>query len=467
MKYFLLFVATLIFSLPCPAQIYHPDYVATIVFHGIDSAGPTETGVFGFDEKNDMVDDMCNLMDKDPGYLHPRVKDQITMARYYGDTFPDYYTQADKDDVNSVTAEFGGGIPRYAMIMAKFCKHVTDRSGALQINVAGVSMGALVGRWMIENDYENLASSGKIARFITIEGALCGNWAATNSESIADLIEDAYDMNSIDIQHLNYSWVEDNLHNPRKEMGEAVYGNMIVCHWASTDDDMYENALTTASQEPNDGICLYEDAFFHSYALTALYREHAPTLSHVHATHLSVKQHEGIRAGLAADITSTRRVRITLLDATVLNLPEYEVFGEGEMVFGCAVYSPEVFEQYGITDSINKIGHHGRTVSPVELKEDESVTVNQELFNDFILPGETSLRLEFDLREIDYDTVYQIVENPMDKNQEIDSGAIEVPVNGNGVYPMKTDDWEGNIKVDIIDYPDFIVPATGCSWGAY
>lgn len=468
LKHFPLSVLFVLLACSSFSQIYHPDYVATIVFDGIDSAGPTESGVFGVDEPNELVDIMCDILETESGFTNPTRPDQVALASYYGDTYPSYYSQSDKNDVQNVTNVYGGGMPRYAMIMAKFCVRVMERSGAKQVNVAGVSMGSLVARWMIENDYEGLASSGKIARFVTIEGALCGNWACSQSDSITDLLEDDYDLETIDIQHMNYTWVEDNLHNPRTEMGESVYGNMIIVQWASTDPDMYSEALTIASGEPNDGICLYEDAYFHTYQPGTLYMNMPPTLSHAFATHQTIKEHMGIRAGLAAGMKSTKRVKITLVSAEVTDLPEPSFFDEGEVVFGCSVISPQANVRFGITEPVNRIDHLGRTIEPVEMDVDESVTVNKVLFNDFILPGETVLNLVFNVQEIDFDYVYDIVENPFDENQEIESGSIQVPVTTNGQYSHSTDEWGGQIKVEVYEYPAFITPSAQlCSWCFY
>ena len=159
---------------PVAQTIYHPDYVATIFFDGIDGNGPSATGVVGVDKQEDLLDEIAGILGRPVGHQSPGEPAQLTTARYYGDTYPDYYSSADRAEVDAITLQYGGGIPRYAAIMAKFCRQVMARSGARQVNVLGGSMGALVARWMIEKDSENLASSGKIARFISIEGVIAG-----------------------------------------------------------------------------------------------------------------------------------------------------------------------------------------------------------------------------------------------------------------------------------------------------
>ncbi|MBN1517626.1 hypothetical protein JXA32_13770 [Candidatus Sumerlaeota bacterium] len=448
--------------------IYCPDQVATIVFDGIDSSGPSESGVVGIDEEHSLIIEIGAPMDLPTGVDQPGAPNQITMARYYGDAYPGYYDAADAAEVDAITDLYGGGIPRYAAIMAKFCAHVMERSGARQINVAGASMGAYVARWMIENDYEGLASSGRIARFITLEGVVCGNWICSQGGSLADLLDDDYDIDTIDVEQMDYDWLEANLHNPRTEMDSPLYANMIVMHWISTDDDLYESALTLASGEANDGIGLCVDAYFHEVTERSKYFGQRPTKSFAYATHDSLRDYPGIRAGLAADLTSTRRVRVTLQTVRVTDLPESAIMGEGEAVFGCEVYSPRAATRFGVTDPVNRIDYLGRTIELIELDEDEDVAINQQLFDDFVLPGEQTLRLEFDVREIDNDYFYGIIENPFgDDTEELDSDITIISTLSNGSYVHESADWRGEILVEVIDYPPFILPASAQEWEIY
>ena len=435
--------------------IYHPDCVATIVFHGIDSGGPSAQGTVGVDVHNELVDEIAALLGRSTGMDDPTSPSQITMALYYGDVYPGYYTEEDRKDVDAITDEYGGGIPRYAAIMAKFCRRVLERSGARQVNIVGVSMGGYVARWAVEKDYENLASSGKIARFITIEGVVCGNWAATYADELISLVGNDYYLETIDIQQMNYNWLEANLHDPRTEMDNPVFSRILVMQWASTNDNMYNKALTLSSGKPNDGICLYEDVYYHEVTARSKFFGQRPTLSHAYATHESIKQHSGIRAGLVAAASSTRRVRVMLKDVRVTNLPEEFWQGKGEVVFGCKVFSPLAGSLYGTTDPINRIDHLGHTINPISLDEDERASINQVLFDDFVLPGETSLNLNFDVHEIDYDTIYQIYENPLDKDQTVSSLSLAISVLEGGIYYHVSPDWDGHVTVEIIDYPAF------------
>lgn len=439
---------------PARAQIYEPRVVATIIIDGIDSDGPSASGIVGEDTAHSLIPIVAALIDAPAGYQNPMAPNQVTMARHYGDKYPSYYSSSDRKDVDDLTDEYGGGIPRYAAIIAKFSRQVMQRSGAKQVNIVGLSMGAYIGRWIIEKDYEGLASTGKIARFVTVEGVVCGNWACNAGGSVLSLLEDDYFLPAIDAQHMVYDWLEENLHDPRTEMDNPLYAGIQVMHWASTDDSPHQRVLTIASGEPNDGVQIYEDTFFHQVTDRSKYFGQRPTLSHIYATHNTAKDHTGIRAGLIANLTSTRRVRITLLNAQVTDMPES---GQGEVVFGCRIKSPLAKSRYGITEPINQIDNLGHTIDPVKMREDERVTLNQVLFDDFVLPGEQSLTIDFDVREIDFDTFYGIIENPLGgATQSIKSNDVIISTLQPAEYAHNSGEWNGRIRVEIINYPGFV-----------
>lgn len=447
------------------AAISDPADVATVIIDGIDSDGAATSGVVGRDRGHQLIDELALLMNIPTGMQNPRARNQITMTRHYGDSYPGYYSNSDRANVDQLTNQYGGGVPRYAAIVAKFARQVMARSGARQVNIIGLSFGALIGRWMIENDYEGLASQGRIARFITVEGVVAGNWIASEGGPLLDLVEDNYDKPVIDFQHMTYDWIEDNLNAPHFAMDNPLYRNIQVSHWASTNDDKYERALTLATLEPSDGIQLYRDTFFRQLSADTLYNNQIPTLGHAYATHDTVRDHDGIRAGLIADLTSTRRVRITLLNARVKQMPES---GEGEVVFGARIKSPLALSRYGFTNPINQVDNLGHTILPSEMDEDEQKTLNQVIFDDFVLPGEASLTIDFDVREIDFDVVYEILEDPFSSPiDNLGSNDVIVSTLASGNYVHNNEDWTGNVRVDVIDYPAFVPRTAVVKWLGY
>src|SRR4029434_1243068 len=83
---------------------------------------------------------------------------------YYGDTPPPYYTDADMSELARVTTQWGGGVPRYALIVARYARELMRRSGARQVNIVSGSFGSLIPRLVIEDALCALARSGATPR---------------------------------------------------------------------------------------------------------------------------------------------------------------------------------------------------------------------------------------------------------------------------------------------------------------
>ena len=130
----------------------------TLFVHGFDKDGYKASGVFGDKHPDEALEKFQAL-----GQNYPASKDKVVInitkaTTYYGDTPPDYYSEKDKQELKQVTAQWDGGIPRYAMIVAKYAKHLMIQEKVDRINIVSGSMGSLVTRWMIEKDVEGLAS---------------------------------------------------------------------------------------------------------------------------------------------------------------------------------------------------------------------------------------------------------------------------------------------------------------------
>src|SRR5688500_16761309 len=73
------------------AAIYEPSQVATIVFDGINGGGSDSEGEVGIDEDNSVVTNLASLIGLPIGLNHPAARNQITLGRFYGDSYPAYY----------------------------------------------------------------------------------------------------------------------------------------------------------------------------------------------------------------------------------------------------------------------------------------------------------------------------------------------------------------------------------------
>jgi len=152
----------------------------TIYVHGYSSSGYNREGVYGEIDEDSLIDNLAALTNLPTMQNYDENSTNIlAITLYYGDEAPAYYTQEDLEDIDTITNTYGGGIPRYATIIAKFAKHVMNVSGADNVNIVSGSMGSLVTRWLIEKDIEQLASQKKIKKWLSIEGVIHGNYAAS------------------------------------------------------------------------------------------------------------------------------------------------------------------------------------------------------------------------------------------------------------------------------------------------
>ncbi len=455
--------ATLFLITNLHATPYNPDKTVTIYVHGFDPSGYRASGIFGEDTYEDFFDEIPTYIGlPTSAYAEDLNRSNLfTATTYYGDTPPAYYTQKDIEDLDAVTRQYGGGIPRYALIVAKFAKHLLQRTGAKQVNFISGSMGSLVVRWLIEKDSEGLASGQKIARWLSIEGVINGNYAA--SKSILFKLYDSVENLSIDIDHMKYGWIQRNLSNPRSLGQSPFYQNILVGFETSTNDSPKEGLLTKimlahGQFQPNDGYQRAGDTAFSE--ILAPYRFHGenPTHTYLHETHLGVKKSPALWAEIANFLTSQKRVRITLLDAKVDDIKEknhwYYKKLPAEIIFESRVYSPALYLQWGISDPVCERLYAGGVPPIVKYRHKrETKAINQILFDDFVTPSEQSMTVSLDLKEIDGDLRYKVYESIKDrKYSNIGTLSFPVPLQA-GVYPFLAAKFSGHVKVEIIEYP--------------
>jgi hypothetical protein len=443
---------------------HDPNRTATIFVHGFDPDGASHQGVYGDDDFEPLLDDLASLVglptiNEPGGAFEPNV---IAATTYYGDTPPPYYSPQDIADIDAVTAQWGGGIPRYALIVAKYAKFVMERSGAQQVNFASASMGSFVTRWLIEKNVAQLAGDGKIARWLTLEGVVSGNWAASRDE-LVDLWE-LFATPTIDVEQMHYDWIEQNLHAPRTEADNPLYSEILIGQTGSTDDSANDGALTAimllyGEFQPNDGVQGLFDSYFQTTTPQSRLLGRTPMLTHHHVNHYGLEEYQGAWAQAATFITQKRRVTVTMTRAQVTDIHEPDLpfwdWTPAEIVFESRIYSPEVETQWGILDPLSA-RHREGVSSPIRYYDEngEQQFFTHVIFDDLVLDTETVLDIELWAEEIDWDLRYGVTE-PLGPPNYDDLGGtwITVPVTGPGVYSFNAPDFNGDIAVEIFDYP--------------
>ena len=448
-----------------PAAASHdPNRTVTIYVHGFDRTGADRHGVYGADIHETLEDSLAAMAglsvgDTSGGPLPPNA---VIATTYYGDTAPPYYTAADRAQVDGLTAQWGGGVPRYASIVARYAQNALERSGANQVNFVSASFGSLVVRWLIEKDVAGLAGSGRIARWLTIEGLVAGNWEASRG-ALVDYL-DFVQPEPIDVDHMDYGWVSAHLHNPRTEADNPLYAGILVGQEASTDDSGNNGGLSALmlgynEYMPNDGVQAVPDARFQTMTAQSRFQGLSPTLGFFHVDHLGIKHEAGAFAEAATFITARRRVTVTMTSARVTNLHEpslpYWNWLPAEVVFESWVHSPAVQARWGIGDPLCARSKED-AVAPLRRyrSSGETQAIGEIVFDDMVLPGETRLGIDLHAAEVDYDPDYGVFETAVTPYyDDMGGGSLEVSTLQPGTYAFTAPDWSCELSVSVVDYP--------------
>ena len=441
---------------PVPPPAVKEDAV-TIYIHGFSKKGFERVGVYG---GNDTLNENAKLasfvgFSVDYKGADSNFDDNILVSTsYYGNQSPDYYTEQDIKDIESVTAQYGGGIPRYAMIVAKYARHIMAESGATKVNFLSASMGSLVARWLIEKNMENLSGEQKIAKWLSIEGVIGGNFAA--SDPVLVNAAAFYEKQSPEVEHMNYSWVDANFGN--RAIGESpYYAGIQLGFESSTRDDEFFGILSSyliylGKFYPNDGYQLVKDTYFDISNQAYMYRTLPPAHSYFYENHTSIKNNPAAWTQASLFFSSDRRVRVTLTQMTIADIHEDAEPLPAEIVFASAVNSPLLNQSSGITNAIDRRALESGALPIHAYSENgSSNVVNQILFDGFVKTGESALRLTLSTHEIDNSDKYNIAETQNKKIDDLGTDVIDIPLK-NSILSVSSGEWSGEVKVEVFAY---------------
>jgi len=445
-------------ALDTNSSFKHASKTVTIYVHGFKQDGYYRNTIYGdvYDSNfTTQLREFTNLPSLST-YDKDSFSNIITGVEYYGNQSPTYYTQADIDDINSSI----NGIPRYALIVAKFTKHILEQTGATKANIISVSMGSLITRYMIEKNLENLASDKKIEKWMTAEGVLRGNYALSKIDEIEiDYIKNlvnSFFQDSPETQQMKYTWIDSNLTTQRNAMSSPYYKDILVGQISLTNSDKSDGVglkyilPTHGGFQPNDGYQLVKDTYFEKTDNTI----QVPSHTLIHTDHIGINDSDSVYASISAFLETKKRVRITLIDVTIDKLHEDIVTGvneKAEIVFANQIYSPKAMEKFNITAPIAQRVYDSGTLPIYHFKErHKQKEANQILFDDFVLDSETKLQIELEGYEIDRSTKYNIDELSVKSKESLGITTVSIDL-VNGVYPIVSDDWSGHIQVEVVE----------------
>ena len=425
----------------------HSNKTVTIYVHGFEKGGFEISQGYGNDYENNFNDRLSEFSDypKLADYDKNDFTNVLTAVEYYGDEAPSYYDENDTKDIESITEQYEGGIPRYALIVAKYAKHMLKETGAERVNFVSVSMGSLIVRWMIEKNVENLASNKKIEKWMTAEGLIRGNYGYTKIASVPIVPVHSFIDDSPETQHMKYSWIEENLTPDRGTMKSPYYADILVGQISMTDSEKEQAGikyiLIEEGFQPNDGYQLVKDTYFGEVENSI----QAPSHTLIHTDHVSIEESDITFRSISNFLQAKKRVRITLLDVKVSDIHESitALNKDTETVFGSTVSSTNglLCERVYKGGTLNLYGY---------TKDDQNLNINQIIFDDFVQPTASNLLVKIKGYELDRSSKYSIAEVSTGTKESMGESVENIRLE-NGTYEVSAEDWTGRIKVEVLE----------------
>jgi hypothetical protein len=429
------------------AVSYNPATSIVVYVHGFDNNGWTYTNTFGDDDyvNPDIVDpinQIATFLGRPTNQSNPVAPNQVCGATYYGTVAPTWYTSTDIAEDNAAANR----VPKYALRMAKYIKHVMDRSGAASAIVLGGSFGGDITRYMIEKNLCSLSSDQKISRWMPIVGVVRGNWAASSINY--DLLGPIFGENpSPDIDNMKYSWITANV-SANTTMNSAYFAPMLITQFCATDDG--DGYITALNNNSNDGTNMTSDEYFAGYSTTAALHAATdgtlmmPGTAFFPTEHTGIVDHMGMWAGVAAAASNNVRVTIKLSRFKALKTGDNILTGNGEWVYRCTTVSPRAQALYGVTAPMCDIEWENGVSPKFSLGKNATVYPNSVLFDMVVPPAETGVTFTFNPWELDNKyPFYNVVE--LGSNTDMGTQVRTISTTANSVVTVIQ---SGNYEAD-------------------
>ena len=362
---------------------------------------------------------------------------QLIAVEYYGANPPAWMTAQDIADVDKYPYSGGPeGLQRYATIVAKFIKYRMAMTGATHVQIGCHSMGCLITRQMIENDYEKVASSNLLVRWFTTSGVIDGAELARlfDNPALHDGAK-ALGLEVSDFILMNPDYVWDTTaawdHKVYQANNPLLKG--IAIHHIGATDPAIKQALNiklmdiiNPDDEPNDGIMLTRDEHFHNQIASNQFVTKSgdkilPTFSLVHADHMNCPGTEAAGLTATAALFHKRKVIVRLTNIELLKdreshalipgtdgengTPPAEIIVESEVRF-----NPYVLTTFGKDVLVHDDKLTYRT--PVMWSQEQGKTFqpNLSVFEGPVLDQMTDMRMDLVALEVDWYPHYKVAE---------------------------------------------------------
>ncbi len=397
-------------------------------------------------------------------------------VEYYGKQPAAWLSPADVAEIDQFPYDGGPtGLPRYALITAKFIAHKMAVSGAQHVNLVCHSMGCLVSRHLIEHDLEALASSAKIVRWSTTTGVIAGARLArlfdnpTIQQGATTLgleLNDFVIMNPDLVQDTTAAW-DHKLYagnNP-------LFGHVLIHHTAATDPKIAQALnvqlldLNNPGDEPNDGIMYTLDQFFHTQAADAAFVTPAgqtlpSTHSFVHVDHMACPGTEAAALLAAAGLFHSRKVVVELVEFELFDDKEKNDlfdFGDNgmppaELVVEVEIrFDPYVQQTFGKTVLVHEAKLAHRSVEMWTQAEGTTTAPDQVVFAGPVFDAMTAMHAIVTVQEVDWYQRFNVVElgGLLNVSKDVVGFAGALPLQDGAKVPFENKAGRGVLQVHV------------------
>jgi hypothetical protein len=402
-------------------------------------------------------------------------KNQAFRVEYYGGTPAPWLTTADIAEIEQYPYDNDtAALVRYARIVAKFVRQAVEGTGATHVNMMCHSMGCLITRTMIENNFEGVGESGLISRWMTSAGVLAGAKLARlyDNPTVRQTAE-TIGLAVGDFAIMNPDFVMDNTAVWDHQLwgGNSPYlGNIFVHHLAGSDPRVSEalniqmlDLLINPDNLPNDGIMFSEDCYFHDQGpLGSFYADGGATrmqssLNWIYVDHLTIS--DTPQAGLAAQaaLYGHRRVELTIVDSQLKKTSERSGLfsldtgeGDDEIAVNSEVwFNPHVKKTFGKDVQVHNDRVEYRSVVPWTQAAGSSKNPGTRIYSGPVLDAMDALAVKLTVFELDNYTTAKISESLLGlSNKKIAEYSGSVPL-ANGTFTVENDTIKLTVKVSM------------------